>query len=131
MAAGAWLGPLIGGIFGSAMSSRSNSRATQASSRASAEALAFAREQEAQRRKEYEERLAMEKAQWEAREQRKSEILARYGRSYTARPFAPGAPAPTPTPSARPGTAPSMGSAPMAEPGTPRLTAPRTPWGYR
>lgn len=130
MAAGAWLGPLIGGIFGSAMSSRASGRATQAQSRGQADALAFEREREMQRRKEYEERLAMEKAQWEARENRKAEILARYGRRYTPRPHSPGAMTTTPTPQATAPPPTTMGRTTPYEPETPRLQAPRTPWGY-
>ena len=78
-------------LGGGVMQNASNRRATRASERASAEALIFAKEQEAQRRKEHEEQQALEKAQWEAREARKSEILARYGRSYAPRPYSGGA----------------------------------------
>jgi hypothetical protein len=83
--------PLAAAVATGVFQSRSNNKAIRASSQAGADALAFSREQEATRQRERAEQMAMERAQWDAREQRRGEILARYGRRYTPRPYS-GAP---------------------------------------
>jgi len=92
-----------GAIAGGIMNARASGRASRMSWQSSQEAIALQREIEAKREAAEKERLALEKAQWEARENRKAEILARYGRSYAPRPHVPGMapsqqpPAPPPT----------------------------------
>lgn len=72
----------IGGaaaLGGAALSSRSAGRASEAQSRATNDALKFERENEARRRQEYDESVAMQKAQWEAKERSRLGMLARFG----------------------------------------------------
>lgn len=57
-------------IYGSKKASSANEKASQVQAQSNAEALAFAREQEARRQREYDQQIAAEKAAWEAEQAR-------------------------------------------------------------
>lgn len=59
-----------GQVYGSKKAASANKEATQVQAQSNAEALAFAREQEARRQKEYDAQIAAERAQWEAEQKR-------------------------------------------------------------
>lgn len=72
----------IGGgtsLIGGAMASRGANKANDAQRRANDQALTFEREREATRRAEYQEALALQKAQYQARENARLGLLKRYG----------------------------------------------------
>lgn len=56
--------------YGSKKASDANTEASRIQAQSNADALAFAREQEARRQKEYDQQIAAEKAQWEAEQAR-------------------------------------------------------------
>lgn len=105
-------------LGGAAIGARSNNKATEAQRRTAEQALAFEREQEMQRRKEYEEQQARLKAEWDAYQERRrpyreaAEKLIR-GAGYT--------------PQQRPTSMPVGWTPPGTSPGGSSMSAPPAP----
>lgn len=128
-----------GTLGGAALGARANNKATEAQRRTAEQALAFEREQEMQRRKEYEEQQARLKAEWDAYQERRrpyreaAEKLIR-GAGYTPqqRPTSmpvgwtpPGTSPGGSSMSAPPAPSPTMASGSPGSSGVPPLVPPR------
>ena len=71
--------PAIAALAGAGISAYSSSSASKSASRSTDRALQFEREREAQRRKEYDDAMALQKQQWEARQRTRQALARRYG----------------------------------------------------
>lgn len=78
-------------IISAVLAQQSSNKATRSSERATDEALKFEREREAQRRKEYDAAMALQKQQWDARQRTRQALARRYGFNLPTHTFAPGA----------------------------------------
>ena len=87
-----WIGPAISGaaaVGGSLIGKHSNNKANDTQAKAAADALALQKDNEMERRKEYNDSLALQKAQWDAEQARlaprraiQDQLLAKYASQY-------------------------------------------------